>query len=106
MNAGDKMLVHVVGGCGQFVPKRDLYHMHTYQRRTAIQISGSNATLSDPNGDGSVTYITSSLGELQDGHYDIQTDFDGQVDNVTILDNDGVVYAKCDIPISHKCSVC
>jgi hypothetical protein len=61
---------------------------------TAIQLSGNNATLRDPRGDGSLTYVAIDLGTLQDGHYDLKVNLNGAVSNITVLDSDGETYAK------------
>jgi hypothetical protein len=94
IKAGDKMLVHIEGGCSQFVYKRSQLPDRMLQRRQTIQVSSSNATLRNPNGDGSLTYVAVDLGELANGHYDVQITLDGQVTNVTVLDSDGEEYAR------------
>lgn len=93
---GDKVLVRVEGGCKGVLKRRDLEHPeHFYiYERDPKQLSGANSTLRDPNGDGSLTYIWTDLGELKDGHYGLQVKLQGEVDNLTVLDAYGDVYYR------------
>ena len=91
---GSKVLVHIEGGCGAFTKKRTVHDGRSLQRRQGLQISGTNSSLLNPYGDGSLTYVATDLGVLQGGHYDLQVNLGGQIDNVTVLDNDGDVYAR------------
>jgi len=108
---GDKMLVRIAGGCSQFMqtpPPRMLKPREQQQQQQqrqpqhdshgAIQLSASNGTLSDPLGDSSLLYIAVDIGEVSNGAYDLGVSFDGTVENVTVLDNDGIVYANADAP--------
>ncbi|KAL2867735.1 uncharacterized protein BJX67DRAFT_352169 [Aspergillus lucknowensis] len=105
-NEGDKMLIRVEGGCGGARAKREdepEYFpfpalMPRQEDSTSLTISSSNATLRDPMGDGSLTYVAVDLGELDDGHYDLEVNLDGPVTNVTVLEADGETYAQVDSP--------
>jgi hypothetical protein len=88
---GDKMMVRIVGGCSQYAaPERRFLG----SRDTAIQLEDSNSTLMNPYGDGSLLYVGVGLGELADGHYDLKVNFNGTIDNVTVLDAFGEEYAR------------
>lgn len=99
----DKLLIRVEGGCPDHFIKRDddeavdahISHLMPRQEGTnKLTISSANATLRDPMGDGSLTYVAVDLGELQDGHYDLNVALDGPVTNVTVLEADGETYAR------------
>ncbi|KAH7471359.1 hypothetical protein FOMA001_g13749 [Fusarium oxysporum f. sp. matthiolae] len=116
LKPGDKVLYRVEGGCPgnivkrdetQEAPPADLTDTAAVAARallpragTAIQLSGNNATLRDPRGDGSLTYVAIDLGTLQDGHYDLKVNLNGAVSNITVLDSDGETYANVDSPPS------
>jgi hypothetical protein len=80
------MLIHIEGGCPGFPLQKS--------RRDTIHLSSTNATLRNPQGDGSLTYVFVDLGELEDGHYDLDISVDGTVDNLTVIDSYGEIYAK------------
>ncbi|KAM3067037.1 hypothetical protein ACMFMG_011817 [Clarireedia jacksonii] len=86
LQRGDKVLVQIEGGCPGFPLKRSL--------REIVHVTSTNATLHNPAGDGSFTYIALDLGELDSGHYDLDVSLDGHVDNITILDVNGDSYAR------------
>lgn len=94
------MLYQVEGGCPSTIVKRQEDPVNIspalYSRAdsTTITLSGANATLRNPNGDGSLTYVTIDLGTLEDGKYDIRVNIDKAVDNITVLDSDGNKYAR------------
>jgi hypothetical protein len=107
LKRGDKVLFRVEGGCPNVpVIKRDTGAtigmadqpaarvLQARQETTTISLSDNNATLRNPNGDDSLTYVAIDLGVLQDGHYDLEINLDGSVTNVTVLDADGDDYAK------------
>jgi hypothetical protein len=91
----DQVKVRIEGGCKgfNFSKKKREDHLQEFQRREEIVMSGSNATLRDPMGDGSLTYVALTMEELDDGHYDMTVSFDGAVHNVTVMDKYGEVYA-------------
>lgn len=98
MKKNNRVLVRLEGGCSRFAKRAEPDGAEsggtgTLQRRETIQISTANATLRDPYGDGSLTYVAVDLGELEDGHYDLRLDVGGRVDNVTVLDSGGDAYA-------------
>jgi hypothetical protein len=80
------MLVRIEGGCPGFPLRKS--------RRDTVHLSSANATLRNPKGDSSLLYVFVDLGELQDGQYDLDVNLDGRVDNLTVLDSYGEVYAK------------
>ncbi|KAL2803133.1 hypothetical protein BJX63DRAFT_437240 [Aspergillus granulosus] len=88
-NKGDKLLIRVEGGCPDYFIKRD---------DEAADILHTNATLRDPMGDGLLTYVAVDLGELQDGHYNLDVALDGRVTNLTVLEGDGETYVRVDSP--------
>lgn len=90
MSPGDKLLIKIEGGCGQFAPPGKTL----LNKRQTISISDSNTTLRDPLADGSLTYVAVNLGDLGPGVYNLQVSLGGQVDNLTVLDSDGESYAK------------
>ncbi|KAK9443847.1 uncharacterized protein VB005_02372 [Metarhizium brunneum] len=111
---GDKTLFRVEGGCGSASVKRDfnpkLGHQPTtpplgvLQRRqedSTFHFFSANATLRDPYGDGSLTYVAINLGALDDGRYHLEITLDGQVDNLTVLDIDGTNYATANSPTGN-----
>jgi hypothetical protein len=89
--AGQKMLVRIVGGCSQYAPPERRF---LGARDTVIDLDNYNSTLRNPNGDGSLLYVGVGLGELADGHYDLKVNFNGTIDNVTVLDAYGEEYAR------------
>ncbi|KAI9369635.1 hypothetical protein BJX61DRAFT_518755 [Aspergillus egyptiacus] len=102
---GDKLLIRVEGGCPDYFIKRDdevaelpPVLMPRQEETNTLTISSANATLRDPLGDGSLTYVAVDLGELPDGHYDLDVALDGPVTNVTVLEADGDTYARVDSP--------
>jgi hypothetical protein len=122
LRKGQKVLYRVAGGCPSSQVKREeddnvkqspvtpvkrkeddhveeSLALHQRADSSTITLSGTNTTLRNPNGDGSLTYIAVDLGALQDGHYNLGVSLGGSVDNVTVLDSDGNTYAKCDITI-------
>lgn len=99
------MLYRVAGGCPSIQVKREEDDnvkqsppLRPRADSSTITLSGTNATLRNPNGDGSLTYIAVDLGALQDGHYNLGVSLGGSVDNVTVLDSDGNTYANVDAP--------
>ncbi|KAJ7334023.1 hypothetical protein DFH08DRAFT_879944 [Mycena albidolilacea] len=129
LKAKDKVLVRIVGGCSKYnFPRNfeeeystfgDLFKpvpispvptptlpvlkntgMHTPRRRATIQLDASNATLRNPNGDSSLTYVAVEIDELADGHYDFEVSFAGgaAIDNVTVLNKYGDQYANVVAP--------
>ena len=57
-------------------------------------MNAQNNTLRDPYGDGSLQYIGLPLGNLENGYYDLNVDFDGSIDNIAVVAADGSTYAK------------
>ena len=96
MQAGDKLLIKIEGGCSQFAPPLSKIKRTDagLRKRQDISISNSNTTLRNPHGDGSLTYVAVDLGDLGPGTYNLQVSLSGQVDNLTVLDSDGETYAK------------
>jgi hypothetical protein len=97
LQAGDKMMVHIEGGCGQFataVNNNNKRKDGALRKRQAIQISNSNATLRNQNADGSLTYVAVDLGQLGGGQYNLQVSLGGLIDNLTVLDSNGDNYAR------------
>jgi hypothetical protein len=108
LKKGQKVLFRVEGGCPSLSSKRDDHNpnkhlmksakesriLHPREDSSTIHISSSNATLRNPNGDKSLTYVAVDLGALDDGHYNLEVNLNGNVDNVTVLDSDGNTYAK------------
>ena len=94
----DKIKVRIEGGCKGFnFQKRDelgeLDHAYLQTRDTTLSLTSSNATLRNPMGDGSMTYVALTTDELDNGHYDFTVDFDGPIHNVTVMNKYGDVYA-------------
>ncbi|KIN03422.1 hypothetical protein OIDMADRAFT_51385 [Oidiodendron maius Zn] len=105
LQKGQKVLYRVAGGCPSIQVKREEDDnvkqsppLRPRADSSTITLSGTNATLRNPNGDGSLTYIAVDLGALQDGHYNLGVSLGGSVDNVTVLDSDGNTYANVDAP--------
>jgi hypothetical protein len=123
LKAKDKILVKIIGGCSKYeftrnfeeeyfiaddlftpvpnflVPTHPVWNntgVHTPRRRATVQLDASNATLRNPNGDSTLTYVAVGIDELADGHYDFAVSFAGAatIDNVTILNKYGEEYAK------------
>ena len=90
----DKVLVKIEGGCKGITKRDGLVEDENLLKRDTLQLSNYNTTLRDPNGDGTLTYIWTDLGELANGHYDLKIDVQGQIDNLTIIDSEGEVYAR------------
>ncbi|KAH8805790.1 hypothetical protein F5884DRAFT_458996 [Xylogone sp. PMI_703] len=105
LKKGQKVLYRVAGGCPSSQVKREEDNnvkqspaLHLRADSSTITLSGTNTTLRNPNGDGSLSYIAVDLGALQDGHYNLGVSLGGTVDNVTVLDSDGNTYANVDAP--------
>jgi hypothetical protein len=100
VKANDKILIKIKGGCKSynFPKKRDDSHIPVLRSRTNIRLDSSNATLRNPQGDGSLLYIAVEIDELADGHYDFTVNFDGQIDNATIMNKYGEEYANAESP--------
>jgi len=81
LKAGDKFLVRLEGGYDRFnFPARRNVRpaVNMIDRRaSSSSISGSNKTLMDPNGDGSLTCVVTDMGALKAGHYDLNLDMPG-----------------------------
>jgi hypothetical protein len=103
VNANDKILVKIKGGCKSynFPMRRDDSHIPVLRSRTNIQLDSSNATLRNPQGDGSLLYVAVEIDELADGRYDFTVKFDGQISNVTIMNKYGEEYANVESPIGE-----
>jgi hypothetical protein len=105
MAAGDKMLIKVEGGCAGRAtntsppPKRRYIEVpdeipRALARQAAtsnIAFGSANGTLRNPNGDGSLQYVSLEFDDLVDGVYNVQVSFDNadKVSNVTVVDEDG-----------------
>jgi hypothetical protein len=100
IKANDKILVKIKGGCRSynFPKKRDGTNTPVLKARANIELESSNSTLRNPYGDGSLQYVAVSVDELADGHYDFTVNFDGQIDNATILNKYGEIYANVESP--------
>jgi hypothetical protein len=97
LQPGDKLLIHIEGGCSQFAPpinSNKAESERVLRKRQDISISNSNTTLRNPNADRSLTYVAVDLGDLGPGTYNLQVSLGGQVDNLTVLDSDGESYAR------------
>ena len=103
VKANDKILVKIKGGCKSynFPTKRDDSHIPILRSRANIELDSSNATLRNPQGDGSLLYVAVEIDELADGHYDFTVKFDGQIDNATIMNKYGEEYANAELPIGE-----
>jgi len=93
-----RIKVRIEGGCKSFnFEERDrlglLNDAFLQSRSETLSLQASNATLRDPMGDGSLTYVALTTDELEDGHYDFTVSFDGPIHNVTVLDKYGESYA-------------
>jgi hypothetical protein len=106
LKKGDKVLVRLVGGCGQFnFPARQARNLDKLDggAKAALaarditpsgNFSDSSSFLLDPYGDKSMTYVGIPLGELEAGHYDIDARFPGQaVVRAEVLNQYGESYA-------------
>ncbi|KAF7374021.1 hypothetical protein MSAN_00282600 [Mycena sanguinolenta] len=121
----DKVLVKINGGCSKYnfprnfkpvysifddvfsplpvsstpthpaLNNKEMITAHILQRRATIQLDASNATLRNPNGDSSLTYVAVEIDELADGHYSFEVSFAGgtTIDNVTVMNKYGDEYA-------------
>ncbi len=93
LKKGDKVLIRLVGGCGQFnFPARQARDLGNNTITAGAEnaalaarditpggaFSNSSSVLLDPFGDKSLTYVGISLGELDAGHYELDTQFPGQ----------------------------
>jgi hypothetical protein len=81
LKAGEKFLNRLEGGCDQFnfpVRRNVEPAVNMLDRRASSgSISGSNRTLMNPNGDGSLKYVATDMGALKAGHYDLNLDMLG-----------------------------
>jgi hypothetical protein len=112
LKKGDKVLVRLAGGCGQFnfpVRKvRDLGSTDEDEDEDEDEsgvlgvrditpegtFSNSSSFLLDPHGDESLTYVGIPLGELEAGHYELEAQFSGQeVVRAEVLNQYGESYA-------------
>jgi hypothetical protein len=99
LQKGDKVKVKIDGGCKGFkFEKREaegtLDHAFLHRRADAtVSLTGSNATLRNPMGDGSLLYISLETDELADGHYDFSVAYAGTIQNVTVMNAYGEEYA-------------
>jgi hypothetical protein len=105
LKAGDKFLLRLEGGCDRFrfPARRDVEPtFNMLARRSSNEsISGSNGTLADPNGDGSLTYVATHLGQLKAGNYEFDLDLSGAtVVQVEVVNQYGDSYALIDNPSS------
>ncbi|KAJ6589942.1 hypothetical protein DFH09DRAFT_1074433 [Mycena vulgaris] len=130
VQAKDKVLVKIKGGCSKYnfprnfkpaysifddvfrplpvsptpthpaVNNNEMNAAHILQRRATVQLDASNATLRNPNGDSSLTYVAVEIDELADGHYSFQVSFAGgtTIDNVTVMNKYGDEYATVVVP--------
>lgn len=100
LKRGDDYMVRIEGGCTNVrIPKDWAYYKKVpkpkkkpSKRQVQIGISTINGTeseLTDPFGDGSFTYIALSLGELEQGRYNITVIFNGTASEVSVLDDGG-----------------
>ncbi|EED16024.1 hypothetical protein TSTA_011330 [Talaromyces stipitatus ATCC 10500] len=87
LKKGDEVLIRLVGRRSQYnFPARR-------ETRDDITISDANATLIDPIGDKSLTYIGIPLGELDGGHYEIEAKLSDSVVQAEVLKQYGDSYA-------------
>ncbi|KAF7288984.1 hypothetical protein MIND_01415100 [Mycena indigotica] len=123
VNAKDKVLVKIKGGCNKYnfprelpvnapAPRADSFDpaitetpaaaSPSLERRksTTVKLDASNATLRNPYGDSSLTYVAVEIDELADGDYTFEVSLSGgsSIDNVTILNKYGETYANLDSP--------
>ncbi|KAK4147305.1 uncharacterized protein C8A04DRAFT_24548 [Dichotomopilus funicola] len=122
LKKGEKVLVRLKGGCKQFsfTPRRDLHDEDfildsdegTHELSGPVQardvtegpnFGDSSSELLDPYQDGSLTYVAVPLGELADGHYDMEAKFLGKtVVRAEVLNLYGDSYAAIDNPASSE----
>lgn len=103
---GDKFLIRIEGGCNSISEPRTYAAdeslvdgakiADTKKRDVAtvpVAISGSDATLWDPAGDRSFTFVAVDLDYLQMGDYDLEVSFKGTAERIAVIDNGGAEYA-------------
>lgn len=120
LKKGEKVLVRLKGGCRQFsfTPRRDLDNADFILDTKEIPDSeeegshalsgpvqardvpegptfdGSTSELLDPYEDGSLTYVAIPLGELADGHYELEAKIPGKtVTRAEVVNLYGDAYA-------------
>ena len=91
---GQKMMARIVGGCSQYAKRSENPIPLLEARTTTIQLDNANSTLRNSNGDGSLLYVGVALGDIADGHYDLKVNFNGTIDNLTLLNSFGEEYAR------------
>jgi hypothetical protein len=112
----DQIKVRIKGGCKNVLGPRQLSEASTPSTApqaspSVVSLTGSNDTLRNPYGNGSLQYVWVDLGELQNGRYDIEASFDGEIGKVAILNSDGYEYARSEAlgfsylqtQINHDC---
>jgi len=91
LKRGEQLKVRIKGGCKSYNVRRQAGQSRD---ATQIDLTGANSTLRDPYGDGSLTYVGLSLGELPFGKYDIAFATDSQIDSAVVVNSAGDEYAR------------
>jgi hypothetical protein len=94
--SNQKIKVRIVGGCKNVgAPESYQFPPRLRSRaETTVDLSDSNSTLRDPDGDGNLKYVAADFDNLADGDYNVKITFDGVIERAAIINKYGDEYSR------------